>query len=50
MAVYRILIILARELLVLRTFSKASVKAVKLLNYGMERVQTFESFIEDYER
>ena len=51
MAVNRIFIVLAGELLeVLRTFSKANVKAVKPLIYGIEKVQTFDAFIEDYER
>lgn len=51
MALNRVFIILTGELLeVLRLFSKASIKVVKPLKYRVESVQTFESFIEDYER
>lgn len=51
LAVNRVFIILTGELLeILRMFNKVSLKAVKPLKYGVERVQTFESFIEDHER
>ena len=50
-ALNRIFIILAGEMLeVLRNFSRANIKAVKPLKYGIEKVQTFEAFLEDFER
>ena len=50
-ATCRILVTLAGEMLeVFKSNGRANIKAVKPLKYGMERIQTFEAFLEDYER